>query len=975
MPTTRSQARSGQPPDCAASSRAYPPGRVSSLSSGVSQQLFSERDVIASIQAVGGGLATPLAAGNERPPAVRKCRSDCLTCPVLMKSKTVISFVTGRNYSAIDIEPFMVHCKLQNYIYMLCCLSCCVQYVGESVVSVNLRMNVHRKGKKGCEIAINHFKNVCPGSKFSVQILEKLPGNGYVNGKVDTKMLEYRLEREDYWIKKCRTVYPYGLNERTKYMCSEKPIGRLFPPLPRYGPRYLEKRTRCDTVNNSLTLDTLIEKILTFETNNKTNELRKIIEGLKRTKLKRIALEAEEKIKENHDTNKRYYDMIIDMYLSKVFKSESNAKTKSPPKYLFPIFFHNKGLDFIQLNQILRKESVKSTLPNSLQNDEVPSVVYNLGNTTRKKILNYKNVVNSINLNDLDTYGTGLINCDCQQSSFRDENHGHIITGDLRFIKNKQLRKLISKGPNYREAKTINWQKCRDEINKGLEECSNRLASSNKNLSGNDMTAWKDKVLVEVDNKIQFLKQKVSPRKVNPILKKPEVINYLNEIHHKYVLVPIDKAANNIAIICKKFYVKVILQELGIIGDPNNTYKITSKSKQEIIDENVTYSKKLGFKITEQEKELPIMYWIPKMHKHPCGKRFIIASKICSTKQLSKSISAVFKLIYHQIENFHKKAKFLSNYNKFWVLQNSDPIINTLNTINKKNNAKSISTFDFSTLYTKLPHDKLIDVLFQLIDFVFKGGNKSFIKVSRNGKASWGKKTKYSIGFTQNSLKIAVKHLIQNSFFTVGNTTIKQTIGIPMGIDPAPFWANLFLYFYEDKYITTLISSNKVKARHFHSTKRFIDDLCAINDGGEFGRSHNEIYPEELDLKVESMGTHASFLNLDIEILDGKFIYKLFDKRDSFPFFIVRMPHMDSNIPKNIFYSALVGEILRIARSTLLLKDFLPKAQQLIKRMANQGADKIKSYCSLSKIISKHKEEFSKFHINDKILIDEILNV
>ena len=33
---------------------------------------------------------------------------------------------------------------------------------------------------------------------------------------------------------------------------------------------------------------------------------------------------------------------------------------------------------------------------------------------------------------------------------------------------------------------------------------------------------------------------------------------------------------------------------------------------------------------------------------------------------------------------FHKNAKFLSNLNKFWVLQNSDPIIKLLGKINKK---------------------------------------------------------------------------------------------------------------------------------------------------------------------------------------------------------------------------------------------------------------------------------------------------
>ena len=37
--------------------------------------------------------------------------------------------------------------------------------------------------------------------------------------------------------------------------------------------------------------------------------------------------------------------------------------------------------------------------------------------------------------------------------------------------------------------------------------------------------------------------------------------------------------------------------------------------------------------------------------------------------------------------------------------------------------------------------------------------------------------------------------------------------------------------------ISSLISSDKIKARHFYLTKRFIDDLCAVNDGGEIGKS------------------------------------------------------------------------------------------------------------------------------------------
>ena len=398
-------------------------------------------------------------------------------------------------------------------------------------------------------------------------------------------------------------------------------------------------------------------------------------------------------------------------------------------------------------------------------------------------------------------------------------------------------------------------------------------------------------------------------------------------------------------------------------------------SKDEIIKTNVEYAKSLGIDVTEKEKELPLMYWTPKKHKQPTGMRFIIASRVCSTKKLSKAISLVFKKIYHQIENYHLKAKFLSNYNKFWVIQNSDPILESIGRINKKKNAKSISTFDFSTLYTKLPHDKLIKELSDLINFVFDGGTSKYIIISDYGKVYWAKrKHKTYTSFSKNSLKTTLKHLIENCYFNVGPIVMRQAIGIPMGIDPAPFWANLFLYQYEHRYIDSLIPDDRISARHFHSTKRFIDDLCALNDGNLFERVYREIYPDELELKMEHSGNHGTFLNLDITIKEGIFVYKLYDKRDAFPFSIVRMPHIDSNIPESIFYSSLVGEFLRIARSTLLMNDFVDKASPLCKRMFKQGANVMRVRSCLNKIITRHSSDFARFKISPQALVQMMLD-
>ena len=96
-----------------------------------------------------------------------------------------------------------------------------------------------------------------------------------------------------------------------------------------------------------------------------------------------------------------------------------------------------------------------------------------------------------------------------------------------------------------------------------------------------------------------------------------------------------------------------------------------------------------------------------------------------------------------------------------------------------------------------------------------------------------------------------------------------------------------------------------IKARKLCNIFRFIDDLNSINDDGKIEISYSNIYPEELQPVKENTDKYeASFFDLDIKIKDGKFRYSIFDRRDLFPFSIVRMPDKSSNIPSSKVYSA-----------------------------------------------------------------------
>ena len=71
----------------------------------------------------------------------------------------------------------------------------------------------------------------------------------------------------------------------------------------------------------------------------------------------------------------------------------------------------------------------------------------------------------------------------------------------------------------------------------------------------------------------------------------------------------------------------------------------------------------------------------------------------------------------------------------------------------------------------------------------------------------------------------------------------------------------------------------------------------------------------------------VKLLDLDIKIKVGNFH---FDKRDSFPFCIVRMPDKSSNVPSSIVYFAIGAEPLRTVRASTNPESFSTVIKPLI---------------------------------------------
>ena len=109
----------------------------------------------------------------------------------------------------------------------------------------------------------------------------------------------------------------------------------------------------------------------------------------------------------------------------------------------------------------------------------------------------------------------------------------------------------------------------------------------------------------------------------------------------------------------------------------------------------------------------------------------------------------------------------------------------------------------------------------------------------------------------------ALHYLFDNIFIRFGSKLYRQIVGIPMGNNNAPLFADLFLFCYERDYMLPLSDNNQTDyIEAFNSTSRYLDDLLNI-DKPYFEQMVGQIYPTELQLtKANSSDTEAPFLDL-----------------------------------------------------------------------------------------------------------------
>ena len=165
-----------------------------------------------------------------------------------------------------------------------------------------------------------------------------------------------------------------------------------------------------------------------------------------------------------------YFHQAIDLIESKIYRALAPKSKKKPPQNVYSIYFENKGVEFINIACILRDPDIIKSLPSSSVKFPMPMVAYQLNPPISIKFFNLNKLVSNL---DLDLF---LTNPDsqpgkCSNSTFAYRHHKHIVTGDLRIIRNNILKNLFIKGPKYREVRPINLEEVKRWILEGLDDC------------------------------------------------------------------------------------------------------------------------------------------------------------------------------------------------------------------------------------------------------------------------------------------------------------------------------------------------------------------------------------------------------------------------------------------------------------------------------------------------------------------------
>ena len=186
--------------------------------------------------------------------------------------------------------------------------------------------------------------------------------------------------------------------------------------------------------------------------------------------------------------------------------------------------------------------------------------------------------------------------------------------------------------------------------------------------------------------------------------------------------------------------------------------------------------------------------------------------------------------------------------------------------------ADSISINDFSTLYTLFDHEHLLGNMNWLLSKLSRNSGMSFLRVG-HGTAWWVADDTEGVVYSVAEIVEMIEYLIRNTYVKAFGKIFCQDRGIIMG----------------------------------------------------------GIYPPSLELTQEnSSNSMANVLDMEVKLVNGNITTKVYCKTDTFPFNVISLPFLETNIDTKICYKVFYGQIIRFQRLCTDISTFEERTKILI---------------------------------------------
>ena len=133
---------------------------------------------------------------------MQSCNRPCNVCPYINHTKEITSSHTSQSFPLNGLFT----CATTGVIYLTSCLKCKKQYVGQTgrkfgtQIMEHLNDIYHKREANGLHYSTPPHSH----NNLRVQVIEKVMPNS----------VNFRLEREEFWIRKLGTRAPLGLNKQ-----------------------------------------------------------------------------------------------------------------------------------------------------------------------------------------------------------------------------------------------------------------------------------------------------------------------------------------------------------------------------------------------------------------------------------------------------------------------------------------------------------------------------------------------------------------------------------------------------------------------------------------------------------------------------------------------------------------------------------------------------------------------------------------